>query len=75
MIVCCTEVDDAKQAGVMNDGVNIGKKLCNAIYSTICDKSPAVLLQTVEDNLTFNINRSNETIMEANYNEPVEHDK
>lgn len=75
MILCCTEVDDAKQAGVMNDGVNIGKKLCNAIYSTIRDKSPAVLLQTVEDNLTFNINRSNETIIEANSNEPVEHDK
>ena len=75
MILCCTEVDDAKQAGVMNDGVNIGKKLCNAIYSTIRDKSPAVLLQTVEDNLTFNINRSNETILEANSNEPVEHDK
>lgn len=73
MIICCTEVDDAKQAGVMNDGVNIGKKLCNAIYSTICNKSPAVLLQTVEDNLTFNINRSNETITEAN--KPVEHDK
>ncbi|XP_060857350.1 dynein heavy chain-like protein 2 [Metopolophium dirhodum] len=75
LIICCTEVDDAKQAGVMNDGVNIGKKLCNAIYSTTCDKSPAVLLQTVEENLKFNINKSNDTIIEANYNEPVEHNK
>lgn len=73
MIICCTEVDDAKQSGVMNDSVNIGQKLCNAIYSTICDKSPAVLLQTVEDNLKFNINRSNETIIEAK--ESVKHDK
>jgi len=73
LIICCTEVDDAKQSGVMNDSVNIGQKLCNAIYSTICDKSPAVLLQTVEDNLKFNINRSNETIIEAK--ESVKHDK
>ncbi|XP_022163307.1 uncharacterized protein LOC111028850 [Myzus persicae] len=71
LIICCTEVDDAKQSGVMNDSVNIGKKLCNAIYSTICDKSPAVLLQTVEDNLMFNINRSSETIMETK--EAVKH--
>lgn len=73
MIICCTEVDDAKQSGVMNDSVNIGKKLCNAIYSTICDKSPAVLLQTVEENLTFNINRSKEIIIEDK--ETIEHDK
>lgn len=73
MIICCTEVDDAKQSDVMNDSVNIGKKLCNAIYSTICDKSPAVLLQTVEENLTFNINRSKETIIEGK--KAVEHDK
>ncbi|XP_026819663.1 uncharacterized protein LOC113558414 [Rhopalosiphum maidis] len=64
LIVCCTEVDDAKQSGIMNDSVNIGKKLCNAIYSTICDKSPAVLLQTVEENLTININKSKDTVKE-----------
>ncbi|KAL5238224.1 hypothetical protein ACI65C_005634 [Semiaphis heraclei] len=72
LIICCSEVDDAKQLGVMNDSVNIGNKLCNAIYSTICDKSPAVLLQTVEENLTFNINRSKEAIIEAK--ETIEHD-
>lgn len=65
MIVCCTEVDDAKQSGVMNDSVNIGKKLCNAIYTTICDKSPAVLLQTVEENLMININKSKDIVIEA----------
>ncbi|CAH1732833.1 unnamed protein product [Aphis gossypii] len=65
LIVCCTEVDDAKQSGVMNDSVNIGKKLCNAIYKTICDKSPAVLLQTVEENLMININKSKDTVIEA----------
>lgn len=65
LIICCTEVDDAKQSGVMNDSVNIGKKLCNAIYTTICDKSPAVLLQTVEENLMININKSNETLIES----------
>lgn len=65
MIVCCTEVDDAKQSGVMNDSVNIGKKLCNAIYTTICDKSPAILLQTVEENLMVNINKSKDAVIEA----------
>lgn len=65
MIICCTEVDDAKQSGVMNDSVNIGKKLCNAIYTTICDKSPAVLLQTVEENLMININKSKDTVIET----------
>jgi len=65
LIVCCTEVDDAKQSGVMNDSVNIGKKLCNAIYTTICDKSPAILLQTVEENLMVNINKSKDAVIEA----------
>ncbi|XP_025207495.1 interaptin-like [Melanaphis sacchari] len=65
LIICCTEVDDAKQLGVMNDSVNIGKKLCNAIYTTISDKSPAVLLQTVEENLIININKSKDTVLEA----------
>lgn len=41
----------------MNEELNIGKKLCNAIYTIIRDKSPAILLQTIEDVLMDNINK------------------
>lgn len=59
-------MDDAKQSGTMNDSVNVGKQLCNALYSAIHDKSPSVLLKTIEGNLTNHIDRSNEIINEVN---------
>lgn len=65
MINCFTEVDNAKENGTMNDGVNIGNKLCNSIYTTLSDKSPAILIQTIEENVTVQINNSNEKINET----------
>lgn len=65
MIKCFTEVDDAKESGTMNDGVNIGNKLCNSIYTTLSDKSPAILMQTIEENVTFQIINSNEKMNET----------
>lgn len=65
MIKCFTEVDNAKESGTMNDGVNIGNKLCNSIYTTLSDKSPAILIQTIEENVTVQINNSNEIINET----------
>lgn len=49
----------------MKDSVNIGKQLCNSIYTTLNDKSPATLIKTIEDNLTVQINNSNEIINET----------
>lgn len=57
MIKCYYEINNAKDSGIMNEELNIGKKLCNAIYTIIRDKSPAILLQTVEDVLMDNINK------------------
>lgn len=64
MIKCLTEVDNAKQSGIMNDNINIGKKLCNDIYTTIKNKSPIILIQTIEENLLDHINKSNSFITE-----------
>lgn len=58
MIVCFTEVDNAKISGMMNQGVNIGKPLCNTIYKTIKDKSPAHLIETIETNIIDHLNKS-----------------
>jgi len=58
LIKCLTEVDNAKQAGIMNDSICIGQKLCNDIYTAIIDKSPIILLQTIEENLIDHINKS-----------------
>lgn len=65
MIKCFTEVDDAKECGTMKDSVNIGKKLCNSIYTTLSDKSSAILIQTIEENLTVQINNSNDLMNET----------
>lgn len=59
-------MDDAKQSGIMNDSVNVGKTLCNAIYSTICDKSPVILIQTIEENISNHTNNCNEMIRMGN---------
>lgn len=73
MIKCLTEVDNAKQSGIMNDNVNVGKKLCNDIYTTIKNKSPTILIQTIEENLIDHINKSNSIITEEK--EISEHNK
>lgn len=73
MIICFAEVDDAKESGVMNESVNVGKNLCNAIYTAISDKSPAVLIQTVEENITKSINSIKEIILKSK--ETVEYEK
>lgn len=57
MIKCYFEINNAKDSGIMNEEVNIGKKLCNALYTIIRDKSPAILLQTIENVLMDNINK------------------
>lgn len=55
LIKCFIEVDNAKQFDKINDCINIGTNLCNALYTTISDKSPAVLLQNIEQNLMTHI--------------------
>lgn len=55
MIRCFAVVDLAKQHGQMNDSVNLGKNLCNVFYSTIKDKSPTMLLETIKENLKTHI--------------------
>lgn len=49
----------------MTEGVNIGNNLCNSIYTTLNDKSPDILIQTIEENVTAQINNSNDKINET----------
>lgn len=65
MIQCFAEIDKAKQAGTMKNDVNIGQNLCNMIYSTICDKSPAILVQIIEENLLNQVKKCNDFIVEV----------
>jgi len=58
LIVCFTEVDNSKTSGMMNQDVNVGKPLCNTIYKTIKDISPANLILTIECNIIDHINKS-----------------
>lgn len=57
MIKCFHEINNAKESGKMNEEVNIGKKLCNAIYTIIREKSPAILVQIFENVIMDNINK------------------
>lgn len=73
MIQCFAEIDEAKQAGTMKDDINIGQNLCNVIYSTIRDKSPAILFQTIEENLMNQVKKCNDFIIEVK--ETADHNK
>ncbi|XP_050527573.1 repetitive organellar protein-like [Daktulosphaira vitifoliae] len=66
LIECLTQVDEAKQLGIMNESVGIGKNLCQALYATMRNKSPAIMISTIEDNFVSHINKSNEVILETN---------
>lgn len=48
----------------MNDGLNIGQKLCNDIYKSIKDKSPKIYIQTIEENISNHLNKCNKVITE-----------
>ncbi|VVC44646.1 Hypothetical protein CINCED_3A024027 [Cinara cedri] len=65
LIKCLTEVDEIKQSGKMIESIQIGKKLSNFIFASTSEKCPAILLQTIEDNLMKHINESNDIITQA----------
>jgi hypothetical protein len=44
--------------GKMNDSVYLGKDLCNKFYETLREKSPAILIETIEENLKIHISES-----------------
>ncbi|XP_050438570.1 uncharacterized protein LOC126844425 [Adelges cooleyi] len=73
LIKCLIKVDEAKQMGVMHESIGIGKKLYNVLYSTMSDKSPEIMVQTIENNFIKRIDKSNEIIAEDN--EIANHDK
>lgn len=55
-------MDEVKQSGKMIENIKIGKNLSNFIFRSTSDKCPAILLQTIEENLMKHINDSNEII-------------
>lgn len=68
MIKCLINVDEMKQSGKIIESIKTGKKLRNFIFTLTRDKCPAILIQTIEDNLIKQINNSNEIITVAKKN-------